>query len=112
MAIQVAAHGFELTDALRNACEHETSERLKPIANHELKVKWILSMEREQQIVHLSWFDGNLNGDVTVKSDDMYNSIHQCAKKAHEQIVKSHEKRIDQHKTMSMKQALTSSEEP
>ena len=93
MSIQVAADGFELTSALRDACEAETKDKLHPIALSNITTKWTLSIQREEQISHLIWSDGGFNGNVTVKSSDMYNSIHQCAKKALEQMKKSHEKK-------------------
>jgi ribosome-associated translation inhibitor RaiA len=99
MTIQVSADGFELTNALRQACESETSDKLNPIALSNIKAKWVLSIQREDQVAHLLWDDGIFHGDVTVKSTDMYNSIHQCAKKAAEQMKKSHEKKQNHHKT-------------
>ncbi|BBH54276.1 HPF/RaiA family ribosome-associated protein [Fluviispira sanaruensis] len=98
MPIQVAAHGFELTQPLKEACEAESKDKLHSIALNHIKTKWTLSIQREEQIAHLTWVDGAFNGDVTVKSTDMYNSIHQCAKKAVEQLKKSHAKKQDHHK--------------
>lgn len=98
MNIQVSADGFELTNALRDACESETTERLMPISLSNVNAKWILSIQREEQVAHIIWHDGIFHGDVTVKSTDMYNSIHQCAKKASEQMKKSHEKKQNHHK--------------
>ncbi|APJ04626.1 HPF/RaiA family ribosome-associated protein [Silvanigrella aquatica] len=97
MSIQVAAHGFDLTPALKDACEAETKDKLNSIALYHISTKWTLSIEREDQIAHLIWIDGIFNGNVTVKSSDMYNSIHQCAKKALEQMKKSHEKKQNHH---------------
>lgn len=99
MPIQVSADGFELTNPLRAACESETKEKLQPISLNAIKAKWVLSIQREEQVAHLIWDDGIFHGDVTVKSTDMYNSIHQCAKKAAEQIKKSHEKKQNRHKS-------------
>ncbi len=98
MPIQVSADGFELTNALRESCEGETKEKLLPIALSNVKAKWVLSIQREEQVAHLIWHDGIFNGDVTVKTKDMYSSIHQCAKKAAEQMKKSHEKKQNHHK--------------
>jgi ribosome-associated translation inhibitor RaiA len=98
MSIQVAAHGFELTTALKEACEAETKDKLHSIALNNITTKWTLSIQREDQIAHLIWADGTFNGNVTVKTPDMYNSIHQCAKKALEQMKKSHEKKQNHHK--------------
>ena len=97
MSIQVAAHGFDLTSALKEACEAETTDKLNSIALNNIITKWTLSIEREDQIAHLIWSDGTFNGNVTVKSFDMYNSIHLCAKKALEQMKKSHEKKQNHH---------------
>ncbi len=98
MSILVSAHGFEITQALKDACEAETSERLSPLALHTLKTRWTLSQEREEQIAHIIWDDGSFHGDTTVKTNDMYSSIHQCAKKAAEQMKKSHDKKQSHHK--------------
>ena len=97
MPIQVSADGFELTLALKNSCETETKDKLQPISLNSVKAKWVLSIQREEQVAHLIWNDGIFHGDVTVKSTDMYNSIHQCAKKAAEQMKKSHEKKQNHH---------------
>lgn len=98
MSIQVSADGFELTNSLREACESETQEKLSAIALNNLTTKWILSIQREEQVAHLTWHDGIFHGDVTVKSGDMYTSIHQCGKKAAEQMKKSHDKKQNHHK--------------
>jgi ribosome-associated translation inhibitor RaiA len=99
MSIQIAAHGFELTQALKEVCESEIKDKLYPIALSQVSTKWTLSIEREQQIAHLIWTDGAFNGNVTVKTLDMYNSIHQCTKKALEQMKKSHAKKQNHHKS-------------
>ena len=103
MPIQVSADGFELTLALKNSCETETKDKLQPISLNSVKAKWVLSIQREEQVAHLIWNDGIFHGDVTVKSTDMYNSIHQCAKKAAEQMKKSHEKKQN-HQTKPPKE--------
>ena len=99
MPIQVAAHGFEMTDGLRNSCIEETSDRLQPLALHNFGSRWALSLEAAEHVAHLTWTDGPFHGDVTVRSNDMYTSIHQCTKKAVEQIKKAHDKRYDHHQT-------------
>jgi ribosome-associated translation inhibitor RaiA len=101
MSIQVAAHGFELTDGLRGACESETNEKLQLLALHNFSSKWILSIEKTEHIAHLAWNDGSFHGDVTVRSEDMYKSISQCSKKAAEQIKKAHDKRNGHKKSPS-----------
>lgn len=97
--IQVSADGFELTQSMKDACEVEVNERLQSLAVKSLHVKWVLFIERAEQAAHMTWQDGVFHGDVTVRSGDMYNSIHQCAKKASEQIKKSHEKKQNHHKS-------------
>jgi ribosome-associated translation inhibitor RaiA len=93
MNVQVAAHGFELTDGLKAACETESQEKLQLLALHNFSTKWILSLERNEHVAHLTWADGGFRGDVKVHSEDMYKSISQCTKKAVEQIKKAHQKR-------------------
>lgn len=98
MPIQVTAQGFELTDGLKGNCLEETKDKLQPLALHNFSSRWALSLEAEMHVVHLTWSDGPFGGDVTVKSEDMYNSIHQATKKAMEQIKKAHDKRNNHHK--------------
>ena len=104
MTIQISADGFELTNALRESCESETIDKLHPISLNNVKAKWVLSIQREDQVAHLLWDDGIFHGDVTVKSTDMYNIIHQCEKKASEQMKKSHEKKQNHHKPINIKE--------
>jgi ribosome-associated translation inhibitor RaiA len=99
MTVQVAAHGFELTEGLRTACEAESQDKLQLLALNNFSSKWVLSIEKAEHVAHLAWTDGSFRGDVTVKSDDMYKSINQCSKKAVEQIKKAHDKRNDHKKT-------------
>ena len=101
MPFQVAAHGFDLTDALRESCLSESREKLQPLAKHNFSARWMLSIERTDHVAHVIWADGNFRGDVTVKSPDMYQSIHQATKKAMEQIKKAHDKRYDHHQPAS-----------
>lgn len=98
MPIQVAAQGFELTDGLRDCCTNEAKDKLLPLALHNFSSRWALSLEAGEHVAHLHWVDGPFHGDVTVQTSDMYQSIHQCAKKAMEQIKKAHDKRYDHHK--------------
>ena len=99
MPNQVAAHGFDLTDAIRESCLEETKEKLMSIAQNNFSSRWTLSLEKLEHVAHISWSDGPFHGDATVKSNDMYQSIHQAAKKAFEQIKKAHEKRNDHNHT-------------
>ena len=101
MSVQVAAHGFELTDGLRTACLAETHDKLEVLALHNFSSKWVLSIEKAEHVSHLAWTDGSFRGDVTVRSEDMYKSISQCSKKAVEQIKKAHDKRNDHKKSPS-----------
>ena len=109
MPIQVAAHGFEMTEALRETCLQETKDKLQQLALHNFSAKWMLSLEKEDHIVHVAWNDGRFHGDCTVRSTDMYNSIHQCAKKAVEQIKKAHDKAYD-NKSFDKKSFQTAEE--
>jgi ribosome-associated translation inhibitor RaiA len=99
MTVQVAAHGFELTDGLRTACEAESQDKLQLLALNNFSSKWVLSIEKTEHVAHLAWTDGGFRGDVTVRSEDMYKSISQCSKKAVEQIKKAHDKRNDHKKS-------------
>ena len=49
MSIQVAADGFELTSALRDACEAETKDKLHPIALNNITTKWTLSIQKKNK---------------------------------------------------------------
>lgn len=97
MAIQVIAQGFELTDALKTSCLEETKDKLLGLALHNFSSRWALSVDAGNHVAHITWSDGPFHGDVTVKSDDMYGSIHQATKKAIEQMKKAHDKRYDHH---------------
>jgi ribosomal subunit interface protein len=103
--IQISAHGFELTEALKEACIAETEERLKPIARHNFSCRWTLNLENLQHSAHIAWNDGQFHGDATVKSEDMYTSIHHSAKKSAEQIKKAHEKKYETYKEPKLKAA-------
>lgn len=107
MSVQVAAHGFDLTDGLRDCCHGEIREKLTQLAHHnDFKAKWILSLERGEHVAHLNWSDGKFHGDVTVKSDDMYNSIHQSVRKAAEQLKRAHGKAYDRQALRTLKDGL------
>ena len=93
MSVQVAAHGFELTEGLRTACENEAKDKLQLLALSNFSTKWVLSIEKNEHVAHLAWTDGAFRGDVTVQADDMYKSIAKAGKKASEQIKKAHQKR-------------------
>lgn len=93
MPVQVTAHGFDLTDALRENCLAESTDKLAALALHLFSSRWTLSLDGGEHVAHLAWKDGPVQGDVTVKSIDMYTSIHQASKKAIEQIKKAHAKR-------------------
>jgi|GEM_PF-620022 len=97
MPFQVAAHGFLLTDALREACLTESTGKLQPLAVKNFSSRWKLSLERTEHVAHITWADGSFHGDATAKSADMYQSIHQATKKAMEQMKKAHDKRFDHH---------------
>jgi ribosome-associated translation inhibitor RaiA len=103
MSIHIFADGFELTPALRQACDDETRQNLAPISTSNMNARWALSIEREEHIVHLTWKTGEFSGDVTVKTKDMYTSILQASKKALEQIKKTYAKRQDHHKSSAVK---------
>ena len=95
MSHQVSAQGFDLTDALREACLQEAQTKLQPLCNHMIQTRWALSLAKNgKKIAHLTWKDGMLAGDATVETENMYESIHLCAKKALEQIKKQHTKRL------------------
>jgi ribosome-associated translation inhibitor RaiA len=100
MPIQVAAHGFNMTDSIRQSCIDETTERLQSLALHNFTSRWTLSLEAGEHVAHINWTDGSFHGDATVKSADMYQSIHSATKKAVEQMKKAHSKRYD-HQNVS-----------
>jgi ribosome-associated translation inhibitor RaiA len=102
MPIQVAAHGFPLTDAIRDSCVTETREKLQPLALHNFSARWVLSLEAGEHVTHVNWTDGSFHGDVTVKTSDMYQSIHHAGKKAVEQLKKAHSKRYDHNHASGM----------
>lgn len=103
MPFQVAAHGFELTDAIRESCQEEASDKLQPLALQNLSTRWTLSLDGDDHVAHLNWSDGTFHGDATAKSPDMYKSIHLASKKAAEQMKKAHDKRFDHHRKGALK---------
>lgn len=103
MPFQVAAHGFELTDAIRESCQEEARDKLQPLALHNFSSRWTLSLDGNEHVAHVTWNDGTFHGDATVKSVDMYKSIHQASKKAAEQMKKAHDKRYDHHHKGALK---------
>ena len=98
MPVQVMAHGFELTESLKQACITETEDKLQPLALHNFSVKWMLSLDASDHVAHVNWHDGKFHGDATVKSHDMYTSIGRVTKTAGEQLKKAHDKRYEHHK--------------
>ncbi len=90
MPIQVSAHGFEITEALRQSCIEESKEKIQNLAQHNFSAKWTLSLERGEHIAHVVWNDGEFRGDASARTNDMYGSIRQTAKKAMEQLKKAH----------------------
>lgn len=101
-SVQVSAHGFELTEALRDTCVEETEEKMQSLACSNFHARWVLSIESINHVAHVTWGDGSFHGDATVKSDDMYLSISRSAKTAHEQIKKAHEKRFNHHRPVNI----------
>ena len=98
MPIQVVAHGFEMTEALKTYCQEESRAKLLPLAASNFSAKWNLSVEHGEHIAHITWADGSFKGDATVHSQDMYQSIRQSTKKALEQIKRAHAKRSEARK--------------
>ena len=96
MPIQVAAHGFQLTDALKEACTAESKEKMQAIAVSNFSAKWTLSLNAAEHVAHVTWGDGSFHGDATARSADMYSSVAKAAKIAHEQMKKMREKRFDE----------------
>jgi ribosome-associated translation inhibitor RaiA len=92
MPIQVAAHGFDITEALRQSCIEEAKDKVQSLAQHNFTAKWTLSVERGEHIAHITWKDGEFHGDASSRTSDMYGSIRQSAKKAMEQLKKAHGK--------------------
>jgi ribosome-associated translation inhibitor RaiA len=90
--IQVAAHGFEITESLRNTCVDESKDKLQSLAQHNFSARWSLSIERGEHIAHINWGDGEFHGDASARSSDMYGSIRLCTKKVMEQMKKAHGK--------------------
>lgn len=107
MPVQVIAHGFEMTEALRTNCADESKEKLQAIAVHSssFTARWTLSLEHGEHIAHVTWMDGSFKGDVTVSTPDMYQSIRSCAKKAQEQMKRAHAKSHEPRKAQARQYA-------
>jgi len=98
MPVQVFAQGFDMTDAIRQACEAEFKERLQPIGMQNVSAKFKLSLEKGEHVAHVAWADGPYLGDATSKSEDMYQSIRLSVKKSAEQMKKTHSKIMERRK--------------
>lgn len=93
MSIQVHAHGFSLSDSLKEACLNEIRHRIEPLVRSELHVRWNLHKDGHDWVAFLSWHEKrNQRGNVRIRSDDLYKSISIAGKVAAEQVSEQHHK--------------------
>lgn len=93
MSVQVHAHGFSLSDSLKEACLNEIQHRIEPLVRSELDVRWNLYKDGHDWVAFLSWHERrNQQGNVRIRSDDLYKSISIAGKVAAEQVSEQHHK--------------------
>lgn len=99
MSVQIHAHGFSLSDALKNACLSEVKHRLEPRLHGQLLARWNLYKEGHDWIAFLSWHERReQHGHVRIRSNDMYKSISLAGKVAEDQMNEQHHKHDPQHR--------------
>lgn len=99
MSVLIHAHGFSLSDALKDACLSEVRHRLEPMLHGNLLARWNLYRDGREWIAFLSWHERRQHqGHVRIRSDDMYKSIHLAGKVAAEQMHEQHHKQNPRHR--------------
>lgn len=94
MDIQISGLGLALKDALKKSCLNSTHNRFQSLTTQSLRADWRLLIEKGRQTAKLTWVDGKFKGYTKAASNDMYQSIHDCLKKASEQMKKAHKRVI------------------
>lgn len=93
MSVLVHAHGFSLSDSLKEACINEIRHRVQPLVRSDLDVRWNLYKDGRDWVAFLSWHERkNQQGNVRIRSDDLYKSISLAGKVASEQVSEQHHK--------------------
>lgn len=99
MSVLIHAHGFSLSDALKDACLSEVRHRLEPMLHGNLLARWNLYRDGREWIAFLSWHERRQHqGHVRIRSNDMYKSIHLAGKVAAEQMNEQHHKQNSRHR--------------
>jgi hypothetical protein len=87
----IHAHGFSLSSSLKEACIREIKNRLIPLIRSQLNARWSLYKDGHDWIAFLSWHERRqLQGNVRIRSDDMYKSIALAGKLAADQMSEKH----------------------
>ncbi|MEY4064689.1 MAG: hypothetical protein RIR26_897 [Pseudomonadota bacterium] len=93
MSVLIHAHGFALSDSLKEACMREVDHRLKPLLHAQLSAHWNLYREGHDWIAFLSWHERRHHqGNVRIRSDDLYKSISLAGKVAADQLSEQNHK--------------------
>jgi ribosome-associated translation inhibitor RaiA len=98
MNVSIAAHGFDLTDAIKEACRAAAEDAFPSLSESdegERKVRWHLSLDGDSRTAHISWKSGIDQGDVTVSDPQLYSAIHEAAVIARRSIAEKRERRRD-----------------
>jgi hypothetical protein len=105
MSVLIHAHGFDLSDSLKEACEREVKNRMEPLIYSPIQARWNLCRDGHDWIAFLSWHERRqYHGNVRIRSDDMYKSISLAGKVAANQLNHQHHKVNDHHQQMKSKQ--------
>lgn len=99
MSVVVHAHGFDLSEALKNACVGEIKHRLEPMLHGQLLARWSLYRDGRDWVAFLSWHERRQHqGHVRIRSDDLYKSISLAGKVAADQMGHQHHKCDRKHR--------------
>jgi hypothetical protein len=110
MSVLIHAHGFLLSEPIKSACHREIDQRLKPLLHAQLSARWNLYREGHDWIAFLSWHERRHHqGNVRIRSDDLYKSIALAGKVAAEQHCEQNNKyklRVRRHAKQPLHSAM------
>ena len=87
MQLNISGHHVEITEALKNHAEDKLT-KIKTHFNHIININMVLAVERKLQKAEATIHISGTDLFAEARSDDMYLSITQLAKKLEVQIVK------------------------
>ncbi len=87
MQLNISGHHVEITEALKNYAEDKLS-KIKIHFNHIININMLLAVEKKLQKAEATIHISGTDLFAEARSEDMYNSIAQLAKKLEAQVVK------------------------